>query len=340
MPRLTPDLLSRMSDEQLLATRLCDLPLRLEGTPLQARVTRLYDELGARGLGFQPHVWFSEEWFTPDGVPGFALPFYLAHPRLARLERRQMLEVEGGSQRECLRILRHEAGHAIDNAFGLHERREYRRLFGSFKRRYPEWYRPRPTSRQFVLHLPAWYAQAHPAEDFAETFAVWLTPGSRWRSRYRTWPALRKLEFVDATMRELAGATPPNTSRRRVREWFRLRTPLAELYRERHSHYAFDWPADYDRDLLRTFTPERGRRPRPTAARFLQRHRAALSREVADGTGAHRYAIDQLLVQMMKRSRELNLHLADDPEDARHKLLVSLTAQTLNGVYSGQRIAL
>jgi hypothetical protein len=329
-----------MSDAQLLVTRLCELPLRLEGTPLEARVARLHRELGARGLRFRPHVWFSEEWFTPDGVPGFALPFYLAHPRLARLERRQMLEVEGGTQTECLRILRHEAGHAIDNAFHLHELDEYRRLFGPFTSRYPDWYRPRPHSRDYVLHLPAWYAQAHPAEDFAETFAVWLTPGSRWRSRYRTWPALRKLEFVDATMRRLADEAPPNTSRRRVREWYRIRAVLAEIYRERRSHYAFEWPPDYDRDLCRTFTPERGRSPRPTAARFLQRHRAELSREVADGTGAHRYAIDQLLVQMMKRSRELKLYLADDPEDARHKLLVALTAQTLNGVYAGQRIAL
>jgi hypothetical protein len=145
---------------------------------------------------------------------------------------------------------------------------------------------------------------------------------------------------VDATMRRLADEVPPNTSRRRVREWYRIRAVLAEIYRERRSHYAFEWPPDYDRDLCRTFTPERGRSPRPTAARFLQRHRAELSREVADGTGAHRYAIDQLLVQMMKRSRELKLYLADDPEDARHKLLVALTAQTLNGVYAGQRIAL
>ena len=26
------------------------------------------------------------------------------------------------------------------------------------------------------MHLDPWYAQSHPDEDFAETFAVWLTP--------------------------------------------------------------------------------------------------------------------------------------------------------------------
>src|SRR5262245_16784598 len=119
-----------MTDGQLLDLRLCDLPLSIVGTPLERRVARLYDELDARGLRFKPHVWLSEEWFTPDSISGFAIPFYLANPRLSRLERRQMLEVEGGSEKECLRIMRHETGHAIDNAFLLHNRRRYRELFG------------------------------------------------------------------------------------------------------------------------------------------------------------------------------------------------------------------
>ena len=54
-----------------------------------------------------------------------------------------------------------------------------------------------------MLNLANWYAQSHPIEDFAETFAVWLRPGSRWRSRYADWPALRKLEYVDALMQEV-----------------------------------------------------------------------------------------------------------------------------------------
>src|SRR6266567_3408508 len=99
-----------------------------------------------------------------------------------KLERKQMLEVEGGTDTECLRILRHEAGHALDTAFRLHFRRQWRELFGSFAQRYPDFYKPKPKSRNYVLHLRAWYAQAHPAEDFAETFAVWLQPRSRCES--------------------------------------------------------------------------------------------------------------------------------------------------------------
>src|SRR3712207_5133915 len=171
-------------------------------------ICRLHFELDESGLRFRPHVWLSEEWFSPDGVPGFAIPFYLAHPRLMKLERAQMLEVEGGIEKECMAIMRHEAGHAISNAFGLHRRRRWRETFGRFSVPYPEHYMPDPNSRSFVLHLGAWYAQAHPAEDFAETFAVWLAPASRWQKRYVSWPAMRKLRYVDELMKGPAGGGP------------------------------------------------------------------------------------------------------------------------------------
>jgi len=333
--------LNRMTDEQLLEMRLCDLPLSIEGTPLEHRVAWLYEEIVARGLRFNPHVWLSEEWFTPDEVPGFAIPFYLAHPRLAKLERAQMFEVEGGTKRECLRIMRHEAGHAIDNAFRLHGRRRYRELFGSFKRPYPDWYKPEPNSRDYVLHLPAWYAQAHPAEDFAETFAVWLAPRGCWRRHYTGWPALNKLKYVDEVMSELAGKSPANKSRVRAEDLPEIEITLREHYRNKKKHYAFQWPPNYDRDLLRIFSSEPRHESCPSAVSFLQRHRRELCHEVAEGTGAHNYAIDQKLSHMTNRCRELNLRVCLTPEHIRQKVLVLLTVQTMNGIYSGyHRIAL
>jgi hypothetical protein len=170
-----------MSDEQLLGMRFCDLDLRIGRTPLARRVRRLYRELDKRGIGFRPHVWLSEEWFSPDGVPGIAAPFYLAHPRLERLERRMMRQVEGGSAESAMRILRHEAGHAIDTAYRLRRRKRWREVFGRASQPYPDSYTARPGSRRYVQHLGDWYAQAHPCEDFAETFAVWLKPNSSWR---------------------------------------------------------------------------------------------------------------------------------------------------------------
>ena len=118
-------------DERLLDLRLCDLDVKIAGSNLEDRITQLYQELDGRGLRFHPHFWLSDEWFCPDDVPGIAIPFYLAHPRLAKLELAQMLEVEGGEPDSCMRILRHEAGHAIENAFKLRRRRHRQQLFGN-----------------------------------------------------------------------------------------------------------------------------------------------------------------------------------------------------------------
>ena len=173
--------LAKMSDEQLLDMRICDLKLSIRGTPLEKRIEQLNAELAHRGLKFRPHCWLSDDWFSPDGIPGIAIPFYLAHPRLIRLERKQLLEVEGGTHDWCMKILRHEAGHAIDNAYRLRRKKRYRELFGPASQPYPQYYNPKPFSKSYVLHLDMWYAQSHPVEYFAETFAIWLKPRSRWR---------------------------------------------------------------------------------------------------------------------------------------------------------------
>ncbi|MEZ6094577.1 MAG: putative zinc-binding metallopeptidase [Pirellulaceae bacterium] len=184
---LSSKAIDALTDDQLLDCRICDLGLKIETSPLAEPIEQLYEELAERGIKARPHCWFSDEWFSPDGIPGIAIPFYLAHPRLVRLERRQMKEVEGGTRASLMKILRHEAGHAIDTAFRLHRKRGYREVFGNYFAPYPEYYRPRPNSKSFVTHLEPWYAQSHPSEDFAETFAVWLAPGKRWKNDYRGW---------------------------------------------------------------------------------------------------------------------------------------------------------
>ena len=204
------------SDEQLLKLRLKDLGLTLEGTWLDDCLGALNDELAGRDILALPHGWLSDEWFSPHKSPGIAFPFYLAHPRLMRLEKKMVLDVEGGTLRECMRILRHEAGHVVQYAYGLHRRKRWQDLFGRASRPYPTSYRPNPASKNYVQHLRRWYAQSHPDEDFAETFAVWLRPRSNWRSRYAGWPALKKLEFVDELMTEIAGQPPLLVNREQV----------------------------------------------------------------------------------------------------------------------------
>ena len=243
------------TNAELLEWRLCDLGLDLEGSWLEVPIARLHAELARKNLRVKPHCWLSEEWFSPEGVPGIAIPFYLAHPRLKRLERQQMLEVEGGTNAECLRLLRHEAGHAIQHAFRLHRRKRFRELFGSSSEPYPDYYRPNPGSRRYVVHLPHWYAQSHPDEDFAETFAVWLTPGSRWRRKYAGWPALHKLRYVDQLMHQIAGEQPPVRSRAKPDPVHRLKTSLADYYHAKRARYRVLASRAYDQDLLRFFTP-------------------------------------------------------------------------------------
>src|SRR5512139_2590269 len=286
---------TRLSDEKLLELRFCDLKLSLERSPLARRVKRLYAELENRGIHFKPHVWLAEEWFSPDGVPGIAVPFYLSHPRLERLERRIMRGAEGGNARTLMRILRHEAGHALDNAYRLRRRKCWRDVFGPASLPYPHRYRARPGSRRYVHHLGEWYAQSHPTEDFAETFAVWLKPNSDWRRTYASWPAWEKLEFVDEVMREVADRPPPVRSRAQIEPLRENHRTLAEHYRERLARQ-HSWRSEAaDNLLLRVFARRPARRNAVRAAQFLRGSRKSLLAAVQSDTGVEHYNLHQLL---------------------------------------------
>jgi hypothetical protein len=323
-----------LHDEQLLDVRLADLPLSIEGT-LAGRIAQLRQELDARGLTFPLHFYLSDEWFTPDGSIAIAIPFYLAHPRLEKLEESQMLEVEGGEHEWCMRILRHEAGHAIDNAYRLRLKRQRREVFGSPNEPYPEFYTPKPYSKSFVLHLDSWYAQSHPDEDFAETFAVWLTPSSEWRQRYAGWKALTKLEYMDALMTTLRQRAARVLNADEVDPLRRIRKSLRQHYRNKRRHYGVEYPHFYDRDLRRLFSDSPEFADRITAAQFIARIRRPVRRVVADWTGIYQYTIDQVLEDMISRCRELKLRLKVSEEQARQEFTVLLTVQTMNHLHSG-----
>jgi hypothetical protein len=313
---------------------MSDLPLAIEGT-LADRVAQLRAELKARGLRFPLHFYLSDEWFTPDGATAIALPFYLAHPRLERLEEAQMLEVEGGDYDWCMRILRHEAGHVIDNAFRLRRRRQRQHIFGSPSKPYPESYTPKPYSKSFVLHLDAWYAQSHPDEDFAETFAVWLTPNSEWRQRYAGWRAMSKLEYMDELMESIQGAAAAVDNPEEIDPLRDIRTTLRQHYRKKRNHYGVDYPNFYDRDLRRIFSDATEFAGNLTAEQFINRVRRQVRRAVAGWTGIYQYTIDQVLEDMIERCRELKLRLAVPDEQARQEFTVLLTVQAMNYLHSG-----
>ncbi|MFH0964503.1 MAG: putative zinc-binding metallopeptidase [Planctomycetota bacterium] len=328
---------AKLPKKELLDVRLCDLGVKIEGSTLEDRIEQVLEELARRGIGFRPRFWVSEDWFTPHGIPGCAVPFYLCHPRLMRLERSQMLEAEGADRAECLKILRHEVGHAIDCAYRLYLRRKWQSLFGKTSEPYPEMYQPRPFSRSYVQHLDYWYAQAHPDEDFAETFAVWLSPRANWRKAYRGWPAMRKLRYVDELMGEIAGRKPRVRSREHVDPLSRIRKTLRKYYAEKQERYGTDHPDFLDGDLRRLFSDAPEHRGKATAASFLRRIRPEVRRTVSRWTGYSAYALDQVFRDAIGRCRELKLRTVGAPGQTKMDAVIMLTVSIMNYVYRERR---
>jgi hypothetical protein len=315
------------TDEQLLDLRFCDLRLSLTNAVtnsyLGVYIDKLYRELESHGLQFKPHVWLADEWFSPDGIPGFAIPFYLAHPRLARLERKMFKEVEGGNANWLMRILRHETGHAIDTAFRLRRRSDWRAVFGKASLPYPKVYRPLPTSKKFVLHSGHGYAQTHPTEDFAETFAVWLQPRSRWRREYANWPAMQKLQFVDDLMHELRATKPLIRSREVIEPLSENTMTLRDFYRRELGRFSIETTKAYDRPLMRIFAA-----PNPNAVKarnsrqkkalsataLLRAMRPSITRVLTTDARIHEYLVHNVVRMVIERCRDLKLTVRDSQE--------------------------
>ena len=310
-----------LSDDQLLSLRFCDLQLSIAGTELERAIGRLYGELATRGIRFRPHCWLAQEWFSPDGIPGIAIPFYLAHQRLARIERRFMREVEGGNRNWLMRILRHEAGHAIDTAYRVRRRRGWREVFGPASLPYPDTYRPRPGSRRFVQHLGAWYAQAHPTEDFAETFAVWLKPRSAWRREYEGWAAFAKLEFIDELAAEIGEAKPKVIDRSRIEDIAEESSTLRQHYERKLARYRMPRRSGADELLLKVFTTVPRSSRAPKAASVLRDMRNDLRLGIMRSGAFSEYLVHQVLRLMIARCESLGLYLRGSRRELKPHLL-------------------
>jgi hypothetical protein len=310
-----------LSDEQLLSLRFCDLKLKVQGTELEDAIQRLYRELEMRGIRFRPHYWLALEWFSPDGIPGIAIPFYLAHRRLMSIERRFMREAEGGNRNWLMRILRHEAGHAIDSAYRLRRRGQWRAVFGPASLPYPDTYRPRPGSRRFVQHLGAWYAQAHPTEDFAETFAVWLKPHSPWRREYSGWPAYAKLEYIDSLAQDIGKAKPAVSDRSTVEDVTEETGTLREHYESKLARYRLPRRSGADELLLKVFTAAPRNRSSLKAASLLRELRNPLRQQIVRTGAFSEYLVHQVLRLMIERCDSLNLYVRGPRRELKTHLL-------------------
>lgn len=293
----------------LLAQRISDIGLAIRGTLLEKLVNQLYEELAAKGLDFHPPVYLSDQWGCPDGTPLIGVPFYLADARLSKIEEDYSTTVEG--EEESMRYLRHEAGHAFNYAYRLYDRPDWRKMFGPYSRPYRERYRADPFSHDFVRHIHGWYAQKHPDEDFAETFAVWLTPGLDWRRSYDGWGALAKLEYVDRVMKEIAHQVPvvpePSDDDLPVAA---MQYTLAEHYAESAESIPIRDQRIFDGDLKTIFADEKHAPGAVSAAEFMARHKREIVTRISYWTGENASVVRQFVDFLAQRASDLELKLA------------------------------
>ncbi len=325
-----------LSDQELLERRISKLGLRLEGTPLEALIRQLYDELTGRGLVLRPPCHIGDEWFVPVGIPAIFIPFFLVHDRLRVLERTMMLEVEGGTPEWFMKLMRHEAAHAYSYAYQLPRKKKWQQTFGRTSRdETPDFYQPRPFSRSYVVNLDDWYAQSHPDEDFAETFAVWLTPGLDWRKRYAGWKALQKLEYVDELMRSLAGNPPLHLPDYRVADYDCLNQKLKTYYARKRKLYEDTYPDFYDADLRQLFPAPAG----PggiTASAYLRRRRRRLLNSVCQWTNERKFRVNKLLARLIERCDQLDLHVLNDDPQQDFRVSAFITTLVMNYLFTGK----
>ena len=322
-----------LSDEELLEKKISQLGLTLEGTELLIQL--LYHELSQKGLVFHPPCHVGDEWFVPVGIPAIFIPFFLVHDRLRKLERKLILEVEGETPEWFMKLMRHEAAHAYSYAYQLYRKKRWQQTFGLASTEETEFYRPRPYSRSYVVHLDDWYAQSHPDEDFAETFAVWLTPAMDWRARYKGWKALQKLEYVDELMHSLAGKPPIHQPEYRVADYDCLNIKLKTYYARKRKLYEDTYPDFYDTDLRELFNAPSGP-GRITAAVYLRRRRRRLLNSVCQWTNEKKFRVNKLLSRLIDRCDQLDLCVLNDDPQQDFRVTSFITTLVMNYLFTGK----
>jgi hypothetical protein len=331
--------LSDLSDTDILKLRFKNISLSIQGTEVESRVNQLYTELEAKGLVFRPKIFLGDEWFSPEGMNAIAVPFYLAHTRLKNLEKSLMLEVEGGDPDWFMKLLRHEAGHCFDHCYKFSKRKKWSLVFGSPNLEYsPETYRPQPYSKSYVKHLDRWYAQAHPDEDFAETFAVWLNPLSEWKKEYSKWPAaLAKLHYIESLAAESLKLRNLSEKGREPSAVSNLTTTLEKYYQKRKRENADDYPDFYDSDLKIIFNGDLALKKKDfSAGKFMNKHRKAIVATVAWATSERKFTIDSLVKRLSERCNLLSLNLGKSETQTTMEVASFLTSLVKNYLFTGK----
>jgi hypothetical protein len=254
----------------------------------------------------------------------------LAHWRLKEIERKIMFEVEGGTEEACMKLLRHECGHALNYAYELYKRTRWRQLFGPFSARYCERYYFQPYSRRYVQHLDGNYAQAHPDEDFAETFAVWLAPARRAEKKYRNWPVIKKLRYVESVMAKIVNSAPMVVAKG-TPPWSasRMTSTLGAYYERKRRALGPEFQGFYDDSLKRIFAAKASGDSQLKASQLVRRHRRELVDSVTRCTGHRKFDIHHLIKRLMVRCDALGLYAKTGAVVGLTALVTAIASNTL-----------
>jgi len=330
----------------LLTSRVCDLKLNFEDTQLSRCIKKLYDELALKKLLFRPRYYFTcegDEWGCPNRIPVIGIPFHLADNRLTRIEKEMGYRTY--DKGDLMALIRHETGHAINYAYLLYTTAQWKEIFGDFNKTYPDNFRFKfnPYSRNYVRSQgePKYYAQAHPDEDFAETFAVWLTPRANWRASYRNWPALKKLEYMEEVMQTLRFKKPHSANGPYDSPFDSKTYTLIEYYGENLDDYKDNALGIYDEDLRWIFPAQsaNGHNDYLPAKDLIRRNRRFLIATIASWTGAREKVVSPVVSKFFQRCRDMGLKLPAEDEKYRLASLTALgTTVVMNYLHTGRYI--
>lgn len=327
-----------LPDSILLKQRICDLDLDLKSEFIQSCTKQLNQELKAKNLKFKPHFWISDDWFSPDGIPGIAVPFYLTHPRIAKLEKEQIGFCEGSTHNWCMKILRHEAGHAIDNAFKLRLKKTRQALFGKSLTDYPESYIPCPYSKKYVINLEDNYAQAHPDEDWAETFAVWLNPQSKWKTKYQNWPALEKLNYLNSIMKDIKKTSPKVQNQKTMTPLSTLTMTLEDYFKAKRKRLGIHKNKIIDKNINKLFTKEKRHTIyiNEPAVNVIRQNRNEIRQKVAKQSNQYHYKVERLIKDLEADCLKGNLYFTSNPLASKKQLIKALSNKSIDYVTKGK----
>src|SRR4030095_6980848 len=104
---------------------------------------------------------------------------------------------------------------------------------------------------------------------------------------------------------------------------------LREYYADKRERYLASYPDIYDRDLRRLFSDDPRPEHRELPSRSLRRTSAETRKLVSNWTGEYQFTLEQVLKDMIGRSRELKLRAPGNERKLQMEFAILLTVKTM-----------